>query len=71
MIGPLDSQKIVGGSRALSQLPEFRKIMNLQSIDCLCARIWLKDRLRPEKPANVMGNFEEERGATFFHLNDL
>ena len=64
-------QKIVTASKSLSKLEEFTKIMNLSSIDCVCARIWLKDRLPVPKPANVLGNFEKECGATFFHLNDL
>ena len=64
-------QKIVKQSQGLAQLEEFRKILNLSTIDCVCARIWLKDRVRPQKPANVLGNFEEDCGATFFHLNDL
>lgn len=65
-------QKIVRSSENLGRLPEFSKVLNLDSIDCLCARIWLKDRIKTvKKPANVLGNFEEDCGATFFHLNDL
>jgi uncharacterized protein with NAD-binding domain and iron-sulfur cluster len=70
-VGINSMQKIVRNSKALSSLPEFRKIMNLSSIDCVCVRLWLKDRVKPPKPANVLGRFEDECGATFFHLNDL
>ena len=52
-------QKITRSSRGLSELEEFRKVLNLSSIDCVCARIWLKTRVECDKPANVLGNFEE------------
>ncbi|WIA34177.1 hypothetical protein OEZ86_012535 [Tetradesmus obliquus] len=70
-IGITGMQKLVQQCRLLGDRQEFRKVMNLRSIDVIATRLWF-DKLVPTRyPANVLSGFETTAGATFFNLNDL
>ena len=63
-------KKIVGASPFLASKEEFRRIMNLRSIDCIATRIWFDRELPTRFPANVLANFEN-CGATYFNTTDM
>lgn len=64
-------KKLVSSIPALSNREDFRRIMNLRSIDCMATRLWF-DRFIPTRfPANVLAGFEENVGCTYFNLSDL
>lgn len=64
-------QKLVGSCAALGTRPEFARIANLHSIDCIATRLWFDRRVTTQFPANVLSGFEECTGGTWFNLNDL
>jgi len=63
-------KKLVTQSPSLKR-PEFRKVMNLKSLDVISTRVWLDKKIDFEYPSNVFSGFDETVGGTFFHLNDL
>ncbi len=52
-------QGIVRSSPALAETPEFAKLSNLGSIDCLAARLWLDKRVSMDTPSNVLVGFDK------------
>ncbi|KAF6263863.1 hypothetical protein COO60DRAFT_1470323 [Scenedesmus sp. NREL 46B-D3] len=70
-IGITGMQKLVQQCRLLGDRQEFRKVMNLRSIDVIATRLWFDKLVRTRYPANVLSGFETTAGATFFNLNDL
>lgn len=64
-------QKLVGGCPALASQPEFRRVMDLRSIDAIAVRLWFDRRLSTRFPANVLNGFEESAGGTFFNLTEM
>lgn len=64
-------QKLVGSCPALASRPEFRRVMDLKSIDAIAVRAWFDLRLATRFPANVLSGFEETAGGTFFNLTQL
>ncbi len=64
-------QKLVAGCPELGKRPEFARIANLRSIDCIATRLWFDRRVATRFPANVLSGFEECTGGTWFNLNDL
>lgn len=65
------SMKLVGGCPALASQPEFRRVMDLRSIDAIAVRLWFDRRLSTRFPANVLNGFEESAGGTFFNLTEM
>eukprot|EP00879_Flechtneria_rotunda_P028371 GHRR01030475.1.p1 GENE.GHRR01030475.1~~GHRR01030475.1.p1 ORF type:complete len:457 (+),score=95.91 GHRR01030475.1:1370-2740(+) len=70
-IGITGMQKLVQQCRVLGTRQEFRKIMNLRSIDVIATRLWFDRLVHTRYPANVLSGFEATAGTTFFNLNQL
>lgn len=64
-------KKIVAGSSALQNRPEFRNIQNLGGIDVLSTRLWFDRKINIPKPSNACFGFDSTTGWTFFDLNAL
>jgi uncharacterized protein with NAD-binding domain and iron-sulfur cluster len=65
-------QKLVAACPVLAERHEFRRVMNLKSIDCISTRIWLDRRVDTRFPANVLAGFDpDDVGATYFDLTQL
>ena len=64
-------QKLVSVTPELAARPEFRDINNLKTTDCIATRLWFDRKVSCRFPANVLGGFEPDCGATFFDLNQL
>mmetsp|Transcript_13605 Transcript_13605/g.49465 ORF Transcript_13605/g.49465 Transcript_13605/m.49465 type:complete len:454 (-) Transcript_13605:248-1609(-) len=70
-VGIKAMQKIVPPSPILAQHQSFRNIMNLKGIDCIATRLWFDRIVQVKNPANVLSQFDQDVGGTFFILNDL
>ena len=64
-------KKIVTQSNTLINYPEFRNLMNLDSIDVLAVRLWFDRRVNIPLPSNACFGFDNTTGWTFFDLNHL
>jgi uncharacterized protein with NAD-binding domain and iron-sulfur cluster len=64
-------QKLVSNIPELGAREEFRRIMNLRSIDCIATRLWFDRTIPTRFPANVLAGFEGDVGATYFNITDL
>lgn len=70
-VGITGMKKIVAGSSALRNLPEFRNLNNLGAIDVLATRLWFDQKIEIPLPSNACFGFHQTTGWTFFDLNDL
>ncbi|MEB3293414.1 MAG: FAD-dependent oxidoreductase [Synechococcales bacterium] len=70
-VGVTGMQKIVAGSPTLSNLPEFRNVMNLGAIDVVATRLWFDQKITVPLPSNACFGFAPTTGWTFFDLNHL
>lgn len=70
-VGVTGMKKIVAGSPALQQRPEFRNLYNLGAVDVLGVRLWFDGKIRVPRPSNACFGFDETTGWTFFDLNAL
>ncbi|KAI3436402.1 hypothetical protein D9Q98_005819 [Chlorella vulgaris] len=64
-------QRLVQANPVLGQRKEFRDMMNLKSIDCIATRIWFDRKMETRFPVNVLADFEQDCGATYFNLSYL
>lgn len=70
-VGITGMKKIVAGSPALRQRPEFSNLQNLGAIDVLATRLWLDRKVPITHPSNACFGFQPTTGWTFFDLNSL
>ncbi|MBX2865910.1 MAG: FAD-dependent oxidoreductase [Leptolyngbyaceae cyanobacterium MAG.088] len=70
-VGITGMKKIVAGSEALRNRPEFRNLRNLGGIDVLATRLWFDRKIEVPLPSNACFGFHQTTGWTFFDLNAL
>lgn len=70
-VGISGIKKIVTGSDALRNWPEFRDLQNLGSVDVLATRLWFDRKIDVPLPSNACFGFHQTTGWTFFDLNAL
>ena len=70
-VGISGMKKIVAGSAALRNRPEFRNLQNLGGVDVLATRLWFDRRIDIPLPSNACFGFHQTTGWTFFDLNYL
>lgn len=70
-IGVTGMQKLVSSCPALGTRTEFRKVMALKGLDVMSTRLWLNRKVETKFPSNVVANFDQDVGGTYFNLNML
>jgi uncharacterized protein with NAD-binding domain and iron-sulfur cluster len=70
-VGITGMKKILAGSPALQQCPEFRNLNNLNAVDVLSTRLWFDRKIQIPRASNACFGFDTTTGWTFFDLNAL
>ncbi|ERT06036.1 pyridine nucleotide-disulfide oxidoreductase family protein [Lyngbya aestuarii BL J] len=70
-VGITGMKKILAGSSALQNRPEFRNLNNLNAVDVLSTRLWFDRKVNIPRASNACFGFDTTTGWTFFDLNAL